>query len=566
MRTTLECLSDYDPVLLRAIAERRGAELTTAHQPEMAAELAAALLAPESVEEAMRWLSDAEREALDLLLANGGRMRIHRFEQLAGPIRLFGPGKLAREAPWRSPANAAEGLWYRGMIGRGFAEEAGTAVEFVFVPTDLRPLLPAPRARQAPFAVPQAEGPYRVSTGDARAIDDACTLLSLAYAGALSQSEGQRDQKAVDDEAIDRAAPRLLDPNPERARLLYHLARSAGLLRAQGRAVHLAREPAREWLKQARAQQLRVLQEAWRGDHTWNDLWHVPSIRCEETGWHNDPVAGRAAILELVGRCPVGEWLSIAGFVDTVHAQVVDYLRPDGDFESWYIRDARSGEFLTGIESWDQVEGALLAWVLTGPLHWLGIVSLGYREGWEKATAFSITSWGAALLGQPQALPADAEPEPQAAHVGADATVSLARTASLSDRFQLARIAEWRASGEEYVFAITPSSLGQALGAGIEEERIERFLARIAADAVPAAAVARLRTWASRYGDVRLRRVAVLETRSPQVMAELRAHSRIGPYLRQALSSTTVVVREVDWDTVVRELQQAGYLPEITER
>jgi hypothetical protein len=565
MRTTLDCLSDDDPVLLRAIAERRGAELSTAHQPEMAAELAAALLAPESVDEAVRWLSDAEREALDLLMANGGRMRIHRFEQRAGPIRRFGPGSLAREAPWRSPVSTAEGLWYRGMIGRGFAEEAGTAVEFVFIPTDLRPLLPAPRARQAPFAVPEAGAPYRVAPGDTRAIDDTCTLLSLAYAGALSQSGGQRDQQAIDQEAIEHAAPRLLDPDPERARLLYHLARSAGLLRAQGRAVHLVREPARDWLRQARAQQLRVLQEAWRGDPTWNDLWHVPSIRCEETGWQNDPVAARAAILELVGRCPVGTWLSIGGFVDTVHAQVVDYLRPDGDFESWYIRDARSGEFLTGIESWDQVEGALLTWVLTGPLHWLGVVSLGYREGWEKATAFSITPWGAALLGQPDALPAEEDVEPQPAHVSADATVTLARTASLSDRFQLARIAEWRASGETYAFVITPSSLGQALGAGIEETRIERFLARIAADAVPAATVARLRAWASRYGDVRLRRVAVLEARSPQVMAELRAHNRIGPYLRQALSPTMVVVREVDWDTVVRELQQAGYLPEIIE-
>jgi hypothetical protein len=559
MRTTLDCLSDYDPVLLRAIAERRGAELSTAHQPEMAAELAAALLEPESVDEAVRWLSDAEREALDLLMANGGRMRIHRFEQRAGPIRRFGPGSLARQAPWRSPASAAEGLWYRGMIGRGFAEEAGTAVEFVFVPTDLRPLLPAPQTRQAPFAAPQVEPPHGVAPGDARAIDDTCTLLSLAYAGALSQSGGELAQ-----EAVDGAAPRLLDPDAERTRFLHHMARAAGLLRTQGRAVHIAREPAREWLGQARAQQLRVLQESWRGDHTWNDLWHVPSIRCEETGWHNDPVAGRAAILELVGRCPVGPWLSIGGFVDTVHAQVVDYLRPDGDFESWYIRDARSGEFLTGIESWDQVEGALLSWVLGGPLHWLGIVSLGYREGWEKPTAFSITPWGAGFLGQPRPLPA--EPEPRPAHVTADATITLARTASLSDRFQLARIAEWRASGEEYVFAITPSSLGQALGAGIEEARIERFLARIAEDAVPAAAVARLRAWASRYGDVRMRRVAVLEARSPQVMAELRAHGRIGPYLRQALSPTMVVVREVDWDALVRELHQAGYLPEIIER
>jgi hypothetical protein len=144
--------------------------------------------------------------------------------------------------------------------------------------------------------------------------------------------------------------------------------------------------------------------------------------------------------------------------------------------------------------------------------------------------------------------------------------VTLSRTASLSDRFQLARIAEWRASGDEYVFLVTPSSLGHALSAGIEEARIERFLARLGEGAVPAAALARLRAWASRYGDVRLRRVAILETRSAHVMAELRAHGRIGSYLRQVLSPTMVVVREADWDILVQELHRAGYLPEIIER
>ena len=559
MRTTLHCLSDYDTVLLRAISERRGVELGTAHQPEMATEIAAALLVPESVAEALQWLSSAEREALDLLMANGGRMRMHRFEQHAGPIRRFGPGSLAREAPWRSPVGAAEGLWYRGMIGRGFAEEAGTTVEFAFVPTDLRALLPSPQVRQAPFAVPQAERPHTVAHGDARAVDDLCMLLSLAYAGALGQSEGQ-----LAPDAVERAAPRLLDPDPERTRFLYHLALSAGLLRAQGRAVRLDREPARNWLRQPRSQQLRVLQESWRGDPTWNDLWHVPSIRCEETGWHNDPVAGRAALLELVGRCPVATWLSIAGFIEQVRAQVVDFLRPNGDFESWYIRDARSGEFLTGLESWDQVEGALLAWVLAGPLHWLGAISLGYREGWEKATAFRITPWAAAFLGQPHP-PLD-EPLPQAARVAPDATVTLPRTASLSDRFQLGRIAEWRASGDEYVYLITPTSLGQALSAGIEVTRIERFLTRISEGGVPAAALARLRAWASRYGDVRMHHVAVLETRSAQVMAELRAHDRIHAYLRQALSPTLAVVRKADWEALIQELHRAGYLPEIADQ
>jgi hypothetical protein len=46
-------------------------------------------------------------------------------------------------------------------------------------------------------------------------------------------------------------------------------------------------------------------------------------------------------------------------------------------------------------------------------------------------------------------------------------------------------------------------------------------------------------------------------------MGELRAHARIRGYLRQALSPTMAVVREADWDVLIQELHQAGYLPEI---
>jgi hypothetical protein len=218
---------------------------------------------------------------------------------------------------------------------------------------------------------------------------------------------------------------------------------------------------------------------------------------------------------------------------------------------------------LTGFEHWDQVEGALLVYFISGPLHWLGIVSLGYKEGWEKPSAFRITPWGAAFLHLPHAPLQDLPLQP--ALVAPDGTVTLSREMPLSDRFQLERIADWRASGSEYVYAITPASLGRALSAGIKVEQIERFLQRISVDSVPAAATIRLKSWADRYGQVRLRRVAILETRTLQAMSELRAHERIRGYLRQALSPTMALVRESDWALLTQELYRAGYLPEIIE-
>jgi hypothetical protein len=168
------------------------------------------------------------------------------------------------------------------------------------------------------------------------------------------------------------------------------------------------------------------------------------------------------------------------------------------------------------------------------------------------------------LVGSPDASLEELPPQP--ARVALEGTVALPRESPLRDRFQLARIAEWRASGAEYVYAITPASLGQALGAGIQLERIERYLQRISGDNVPDVVIGRMRAWGERHGLVRLRRAAVLETRSPQVMAELRTHERIRGYLRQSLSPTLVLVRDSDWPHLIQELHRAGYLPEIIER
>lgn len=558
MKTVHECLADYDTTLLRAIAERLGVELTTNQQRGMVQEVADVLLDTDRVREVLTWLSTEERQALDTLLVHGGRMRVHRFAQRFGTIRRFGPGSMAREAPWRTPASPAEGLWYRGLMSRAFAQEADTAVEFFFIPSDLMSLLPPPQADRKPFVVPLADEPSAVTLGDLALIDDMCMFLALVQ----NRTVRLKEDRLPPDE-MEHLQAQFVGEGGPRLTFLYYMARAVHLVQVEGPRLRLDRDRVREWLKRPRPEQIWTLQEAWSKDTAWNDLWHVPGIRCEDTGWRNDPVLARESVLGLLSRCQTEAWLSIPGFVDAVRERAPDYARPNGDFESWYIRDVRTGEYLTGFEHWDQVEGALLTYLLSGPLHWLGLISLGFREGWKKPSSFRLTPWGTAFLGLSDVSPEELPPQP--ARVAPDGTVTLAREFSLHDRFQLSRIAEWVASGPEYVYVITPAALGRALSANIQVEMVERFLQRISEGSVPAAAVARLRSWAEYYGHVRLRHATILETRTPQLMSELRAHERIKGYLRQALSPTIVLVRDRDWAPLIKELHLAGYLPEIIE-
>jgi len=559
MKTLYECLEDYDTTLLRAIAERLGVELATSRQPGMVEEIVVRLLDGDFVGEVLTWLTDEERQALDALIANGGRMRGLRLAQRFGKIRRFGPGSMAREAPWRAPVSPAEGLWYRGLMARGFDREAGTVVEFFFIPSDLVPLLPPPRPDRKPFVVPLADEPARVALSDPALIDDLCMLLALVQNHTVRVKAGQ-----LSPDHVQHLQGQFLGKDGPHLEFLYHLAQAAGLLWMEGRTLRLDRDRARDWLRQSRPEQIWVLQETWSKDASWNDLWHVPGIRCEDTGWRNDPLIARETVLGLLSRCRTEAWLSIAGFADAVHERVPDYARPNGDFESWYIRDVRSGEYLTGFEHWHRIEGALLVYLLSGPLHWLGMISLGYREGWRKPSAFRLTPWGAEFLGLSHTSLEELPPQP--ARIAPGGLVTLVRETSLHDRFQLARIADWRASGSEYRYAITPASIGRALSEGIKVDVVKRFLRRISDDNVPAAAVARIRSWTERYGHVRLRKATILETRTPQLMSELRAHGRIQGYLRQALSPTIAVVRDSDWAPLIKELHLADYLPEIIER
>ena len=102
------------------------------------------------------------------------------------------------------------------------------------------------------------------------------------------------------------------------------------------------------------------------------DLWQVPGIAPEADSMAGyDPTVARGAVLSIIAElAPLDDWWSPAEFIAAVKGADPDFQRPGGDYDSWYIRDER-GEYLRGFDSWDKVEGALIAWIIEGPLHWL---------------------------------------------------------------------------------------------------------------------------------------------------------------------------------------------------
>ena len=562
MRTLRECFLSYDLALLEAIAASRGVLLEEREVPRAAARLAEALAEGESLRKALARLGPEAWRALRMLLAAGGRVRWPVWERRWGAIRPLGPGRLRREEPWRQPANVSERLWYLGLIGRAFDQEGGRTVEFVFVPEDLKPVLQAWLGEQ-PAEAPSAPTPLAAAPEEAQEAGEMLLEAGLAYltylynwpvrvghGGRLYRTQGEALRAYVVERVPGVAEGECLP-------FLETLLGEAGLtVRREGR-LRPAPQQARAWLESPSEEALDLLRKAWLATHRWNDLWHVPTLRCEETGWQNDPRLPRQALLAVLRTLSPGAWYAVDGLVQAMYEANPDFQRPDGDYESWFIREAETGQYLHGFASWPQVEGALLRYLVAGPLYWLGVVARG-----GGGRAFRLTDSGARWLAGGAGEGKAAAETPRLEGMAILIPPSLDRF----QRFQLARLADWEPGGPPYRYRLTPTSVGRALRQGVTRERMEAFLARLLQGPLPEGLSRALRQWEERAREVRLRRGVVLEVDDPQVLEEWLADPAVGRFLGERLSPRHVLVALRNVEPLRKALQGRGYTARLEEK
>ncbi len=572
MRTLAESLVDYPLPLLRGIAETRGVALVG--EPRLAVEqLAAALSDAESVARAVRELSEPAQTALARLVAARGRMTVAAFTRLAGTIRAFGPGRLAREEPWREPVSAAEELWYRALIARAFASTEQGATEFVYVPTDILPLLPPlPDVALPAISISPIPPPTHVRPERDALLEDACTLLIFVQAHAPwvrpAPSALAGDVSAWREREL--TALRALLWEPAALPLLLYLGGRLGWFKLDEGRLRLETRAAREWLEGTRRAQRRALFSIWREASDWNDLRHVPGLRCVETGWRNDPLLARRAILGHLARCAEG-WYRLDAFVQAIRETDPDFQRPDGDYNSWYIQDEATGRYLRGFSDWPQVEGALIAHLLTGPLHGMGLIRLGFAgEGDVAPIAFSLSPTGAWLLGLG---PEPDEPESARLQVNEDFTILVPAGARLLDRFRVARFATLLSAGSPsgaagWRYRLSRESLAHAQRQGLAPARILSFLQEASGGQVPrrvAAALTHAATTPPRRPETPpaprrlwLRRLTILQA-EPALWQELRGRTELAHLLGEEIAPGIVAVDEKNLPALRTALHRLGY-------
>lgn len=478
-------LAEYPIFLLEVLAELRSADVEGARTREEAIEqLAPQLTEPTNVQMAYQEVADDRpeaEEAVRLLLREHGEVAEAQFSRQFGAIRHMGPAKLEREAPWMNPESVAELLYYYGLIGRGYKGAGEKAHTIIYLPSDITPWLPHPQSEAAASELPLTPvtppTPARQLLADDSFLNDAGTLLGFVRAERLRLTP-----QGPHPEDIDRLVQRFVLPfrndDPElvvRLALLLHLANRMGWLRRDGDVVRLTGNRVAAFLDLSRAEQRQALFDAWRNSPEWNDLCRTPGLECADTGsWKNDPLQTRSTLLRLIGQLAPGYWYTQDDLARAIRTVEPDFQRPTGNYDTWYIRNNSTNEFLKGFEQWDGVEGVLIRFLVRGPLYWLNVLDLAEPAAGDNLL-LSLGGWGARWLGHD--TPSPAAPALHRITVAEDFTVTVPYTAPLAERFRVERFAEWQRSYPDYVYRITQRSLRRAVDGGITVAQISQFLA-----------------------------------------------------------------------------------------
>ena len=550
-----QSLQRQDPGYLRIVADLWGIELEPGGESEPALRDAAQILAvkmldPVLVREMVEALPELARAALYDLLQNGGSLPWSHFTRRYGSVREMGPGKRDREQPFLNPASPAEALWYRGLLGRAFQDTPDGPQEFAYIPSDIVALLPtplevAPRGLGRPAS--PAERAVQIPADDSL-VDHACTLLAALRLGISLES---KEFMAGSWNDHFQHSPTATD--------LQILLASADLLDIKAGLPQP--EAARQFLEAPRESALAQLTLAWLQSRVFNDLLLLPGLRAEGD-WQNDPLRARQAILQLLSGVPRHSWWSLPAFITAVKEAQPDFQRPAGDYDSWYIYDLASGNFLRGFDNWERVDGALITFIITGPLHWLGILDLAAPASGGSPTAFRFSSWSEALLhGTP---PDGFSKEEENLLVSSDARLRVPRLISRAVRYQVARFSTWERADETiYSYRITHASLLRAREQGIQVSHIIALLRRHALSLSPNLVKA-LQRWEQQGSEARLEHALILRLRTPEMLQSLRS-SRAARFLGDPLGPTVVIVKPGAWEKLSAILAEMGFLAEGTE-
>lgn len=522
-------LKGSDADLLEAFAQAWGLEDLSS--PGITERLQASMQGKESLNEVISTLSDPAQKALMVLASKKGRMNWTDFTRLYGEVRVMGAYRREKEKQARHPQSTAEILWYRGLIGRAFFQSKPEAREFAYIPDEiLAHLVNLYIDEDVLPGLPAAsnEITFKVKSSD-RILQDTCTLLSEFRSGRIVKSMGENSI-----------------PVP----FLLQLLTTSALLDDQG---HPISDAVKEFLEAPPARALQFLFNHWRKSQTLTDLEFVPDLVIESLPGCQ-PNEARNSIIEHLMRLPAS-WWNLESFVEYFHQVKPDFQRAAGDFDSWFIKSKAGGEYLRGFDSWKRVDGALIRFLVIGPLYWLGIIELASAAPNESIKSFRLSPISNALLNSKDfSLPA----EDARVTVRSNGLIHFPARSSRAARYIVSRFCEWEPSASGgYDYRISTRSLSTAISQGLKIQHLLWILDESSQNTIPPTLKTALEKWERLGPQAEIHHAVILHISRPELLDHLK---KSGRFIKKVIGPETIEITTGSEKQVAQELLEIGYL------
>jgi hypothetical protein len=536
-----QTLRSTDLDFLQRIARIWKIELTSKSFTAALKEMEAAMGQESSFHETVELLSEEAQTAWSTLLARQGRESWAVFTREFGELRTFGLARRTRENPDLRPVSPVEMLWYCGLIGRAFLKITGEPQEYVYIPDEFLNMSSLPISEKNPL-IPRpattAESKVQILASDS-ILDDATELLAALR--------------------MNRPLENIFPPQKVAyIQFLLALLSQMALITAN----HLPEpEKVKTFLSADRGEALLTLFMAWSQSKELNDLHMLPGLVCEGN-WTNDPTLPRELLINLIKELGTSNWWSMSSLLNQLKTKAPDFQRPAGDYDSWFIREEKTHLALRGFASWDKVDGALIRYLIGGPLHWLGVVDVARADKSTPPLSFRISQNGVRLL---QGLPSsDHSSENGTATVSADGTLFVTPGVARSIIYQLARFCEPVAGNKsERKFRITARSLNLASDQGLRPSQLLQLLQQAKVKNIPQSISEALDRWEKYGAEIKLESSILLHLDKPDLLPLLQKTPRISRCLGEVLNSKTVTVKIGSVESLRQALAEMGLLAEI---
>jgi hypothetical protein len=438
---------------------------------------------------------------------------------------------------------------------------------YLYIPSDVLKGGSGGPVKIAPYLQPKLDAPAPHSVQSRLPYELTWDLLTLL--GNASQQELQltlqdtritkRLAKKVNDSFLQgedlRAGTDYID-------VVVHLAQSHGLLTPTGgEQPGLALTPrVEQWAKQSFEAQRRTIFGLWQEDRKWTE----PATYGTIYWWNSDMTGARKRLITHLLQLPVGQWISLEGFLRTIHLSEPFIIWSQDELVRRYGLRALQG--FRG--HWFEIEGRIVADMLRTMLFWLGVVDLG-KDKQKRFMSFRVTENGAALL-DPTLPRTDQQAAPARALLVQPTFEVLVLHPESPVIWNLLRFADLVRHDRVSVYTINKDSVLRAVEASLSPTFILDFLHENTGKQLPQNVAQSVSDWARLIKYTSIHRATLIEVEDPSIMDELVSSRKTKKYIARRLSPTVAIAdlpemsdgaRDDPWQRLMKELRAAGYVP-----